>query len=68
MKKIICLLILSLIFLTGCKKEEEKNALEQIKEKDMLVVGINDDSKPFGFISKATGEYEGFDVERKPKG
>jgi ABC-type amino acid transport substrate-binding protein len=63
MKKIICLLILSLIFLTGCKKEEEKNALEQIKEKDMLVVGINDDSKPFGFISKATGEYEGFDVD-----
>ena len=63
MKKLICLLILSLIFLTGCKKEEEKNALELIKEKDVLVVGINDDSKPFGFISKSTGEYEGFDVD-----
>lgn len=63
MKKVFCLLILSLILLTGCGKKEEKNALDQIIEKDVLVVGVNLDSKPFGFISKTTGDFEGVDID-----
>ena len=63
MKKLVCLLILSLVLLTGCGKKDEKNALEQILDKDVLVVGVKTDSKPFGFISNATGDYEGFDVD-----
>lgn len=63
MKKILCLLILSLLLLTACGKKEEKTALEQIIEKDVLTVGINTDSKPFGFISKRTNEIEGFDID-----
>ena len=63
MKKLICLLILSLIFLTGCGKKLEKNALEKILDNDVMVVGVKTDSKPFGFISQATGDFEGFDVD-----
>ncbi len=63
MKKIICLLILSLLFLTACGKKEEKTSFEKIIEKDFLTVGINTDSKPFGFISKNTNELEGFDID-----
>ena len=63
MKKLVCLLILSLILLTGCGKKVEKNALEKILDNDVLVVGVKTDSKPFGYISPATGDYEGFDVD-----
>lgn len=63
MKKILCLLILSLLFLTACGKKEEKTAFEQIIEKDVLTIGINTDSKPFGFISKNTNQIEGFDID-----
>ena len=63
MKKILCLIILSLLLLTSCGKKEEKNALDKILERDVLIVGVKDDSKPFGFISKATGEIEGFDID-----
>lgn len=63
MKKFLCLLILSLLLLTSCGKKEEKSALDKIIERDVLIVGVKDDSKPFGFISKATGEIEGFDID-----
>ncbi len=63
MKKFISLIIISLILLTGCGKKEEKNAVEKIKEKDVIVVGIKNDTKPFGFISKTTGKPAGFDVD-----
>ena len=63
MKKFLCLIILSLLLLTSCGKKEEKSALDKIIERDILVVGVKDDSKPFGFISKATGELEGFDID-----
>lgn len=63
MKKFLCLLILSLMLLTSCGKKEEKTALDKIIERDVLIVGVKDDSKPFGFVSKATGELEGFDID-----
>ncbi len=63
MKKILCLLILSLLLLTACGKKEDENAVDKIIKRDLLIVGVKTDSKPFGFISKSTGEHEGFDVD-----
>ncbi len=63
MKKIFTLLILLLIIFTACGKREEKNAVDKIKSRDMLIVGVKNDSKPFGFISKTTGQIEGFDID-----
>lgn len=63
MKKLLSLLILALLLLTACGKKPEKDALTKIKERDMLIVGVKEDAKPFGFISKTTGKIEGFDVD-----
>lgn len=65
MKKILLsILALSLIFLTGCtEKKEVKNQLQQIIERDYIIVGVKTDSKPFGFLNKQTGEIEGFDID-----
>ena len=62
---LLSILALSLIFLaTGCGKEKEiKNQLEQIIERDYIVVAVKADSKPFGFINKKTGANEGFDID-----
>ena len=63
MTKIFSVLILTLLLLTGCVKEEEKNSLDKIIENDVIVVGVKTDAKPFGFYSEHSGEYEGFDVD-----
>lgn len=63
MKKILCLLILSFLLFTSCAKKETKTQLQKIIDKDVLVVGVKTDSKPFGFINKQTGEIEGFDID-----
>lgn len=65
MKKFAVLLLIPLIllFTTGCWKKETKTSLEKIKEKDVLVVGVKTDSKPFGFISQKTGNNAGFDID-----
>ncbi|MCD7780015.1 MAG: transporter substrate-binding domain-containing protein [Candidatus Gastranaerophilales bacterium] len=63
MKKILTLVILMLIFLTSCGKSSEKSAVDEIIKRDFLIVGVKNDSKPFGFISKTTGEPAGFDID-----
>lgn len=63
MKKLICLIISSLILCCGCVKKEEKTQLDKIIERDKLIVGVSTDSKPFGFINKKTGNIEGFDID-----
>ncbi len=63
MKKLLSLFILLFLLLTSCGKKPEKDALTLIKEKDVLVVGVKQDSKPFGFISRKTGRNEGFDID-----
>lgn len=63
MKKLLSLLILSLLLLTSCGKKQELNSFEKIIKNDILKVGIKTDSKPFGFYSKTTGEIEGFDAD-----
>ncbi len=63
MKKALSILIISIVLLAGCGKKPEKNALDKIKEKDVIVVGIRNDTKPFGFINDSTGKPAGFDVD-----
>ncbi len=63
MKKILCLLILFLLFFTSCTKKEVKTQIDEIIERDVLTVGVKTDSKPFGFIDPVTGENDGFDID-----
>ncbi|MGQ0519254.1 glutamine ABC transporter substrate-binding protein GlnH, partial [Bacillus sp. D-CC] len=54
----------------GSKKDEatEKNtkqggAVEQIKKRGKLVVGVKNDTNLFGLKNPSTGQVEGFDVD-----
>lgn len=61
MKKLSFFLLICL-FLTGCGiKNRPKDFLDEIKLKDKIVVGIKNDSKPFGFVQN--GEITGFDAD-----
>lgn len=64
MKRILLsLLIFTCILLTGCIKKEEKSQIAQIMERGHLIVGVSNNSKPFGFTDEITKEYEGFDID-----
>lgn len=68
MKKFLCLLFLtSLFLLTGCvlepKETQEKDILQTAKERGYFIVGISQDSKPFGYIDPKTGKPTGFEVD-----
>ena len=63
MKKLLSLLILFVLLLTSCGKKKEETALEKILNRDLLIVGVKTDAKPFGFISETTGENAGFDID-----
>ncbi len=61
-KTIICLLMMSVFVLAGCKKQEEKkDTLSEIKKRGELVVGVKYDSKPFGFVED--GKLQGYDID-----
>lgn len=63
------LLISAFMLLAACGKSDEKtsgtakNALDQIKEKDKIVVGVKYDTRLFGLKNPSTGEVEGFDID-----
>lgn len=62
MKKLSIFLIFICLFLTGCIQEKRpSNLLDEIKSRDKIIVGIKDDSKPFGFIQN--GQITGFDID-----
>lgn len=60
----IFMILVGVHFLLAPKSNEfvEDDLLEKIKSKGILKVGINIDSKPFGYINKK-GEYVGYDVD-----
>ena len=70
MKKLGIVLILAFLALVGIHfllsptpdEFVEEDLLEQIKSRGVLKVGINPDTKPFGFIDK-NGKYTGYDVD-----
>ena len=63
MKKLLVIFILLFcsVFLCGCTNGTEKSSLDEIKERGYLIVGLNFNTKPFGFIEN--GELKGFDVD-----
>ncbi|MBQ7287604.1 MAG: transporter substrate-binding domain-containing protein [Candidatus Gastranaerophilales bacterium] len=67
MKKYIALTLIFLFsfFLFGCgvpKKEKELNDLEVVKKRGYLIVGVKEDSPPFGFRNKE-GKLIGMDID-----
>jgi len=65
MKKIILsILIIALISLTGCtKKKDFVSSYDKIIEKDILIIGVREDARPFGYISSQSKERKGFDID-----
>lgn len=65
MKKYIAftLILFLSFFLFGCaKKKEELNDLETIKKRGYVIVGVKNDSPPFGFYNKE-GKLTGMDID-----
>lgn len=55
-------LVLAAVLLGGCGDEQSStNALESIKQKDSVTIGVFGDKPPFGYID-AKGQNAGFDV------
>lgn len=53
-------------FVSGCSPDpgaSETSVLEEIKQRDKLVVGVKYDTRLFGLKDPKTGEVEGFDVD-----
>lgn len=68
MKKLLCFIFLtSLFLLTGCalepKEEKDVDILQAAKERGYFIVGVSQDSKPFGFIDPKTGKPAGFEID-----
>lgn len=68
MKKLLCLIFLTALFiLTGCalepEEEKEIDVLQAAKERGYFIVGVSQDSKPFGYIDAKTGKPVGFEVD-----
>ena len=64
LKKILPIfLIFIMVIMSGCKEQKKLNQLEQIIERDKLIVGVKTDSKPFGYIDSGSLEIIGFDID-----
>lgn len=62
-KKLSLLLLLFVFVVTGCKKvEKDSDIYKSIIERDKLIVGVQFDAKPFGFLNKEA-ELNGVDVD-----
>lgn len=57
------LLFSGILFFTGCdrKNVEPDDMLSRVRFRNNIVIGIKDDSKPFGFVQN--GEITGFDAD-----
>ena len=62
-RKIFCTLLLMILFCCGCAKKERVNDdFSTILERDQLIVGVREDTRPFGFKNN-DGTLAGYDVE-----
>lgn len=65
-KKVIKVLISIVFFsniLVGCSNVASEDALERAQRTNKIIWGINIETRSFGTIDLATGEYEGFSVD-----
>ena len=69
--KMLFVSLMALLVLSACGDKEEEadaegsasGALEEIKEKDKIVIGVKHDTRLFGLKNPSTGEVEGFDID-----
>ncbi len=63
-KKLLVFIISFLFLLTGCSKKEAPllDDLQSIKTRGKIIIGVRDDTKPFGYRDK-DGNLTGFDVD-----
>lgn len=64
MKKfILCVLLLCMVF-CGCAKKQPKtpDTLDKITQRGKLIVGVRNDTAPFGFVDK-NGNIVGYDID-----
>lgn len=64
MKKfILCVLLLCMVF-CGCAKKQSKtpDTLDKITQRGKLIVGVRNDTAPFGFVDK-NGNIVGYDID-----
>ncbi|QPA30977.1 glutamate ABC transporter substrate-binding protein [Thermaerobacillus caldiproteolyticus] len=61
------LFCLAVAFVGGCSKSTDENtnvnALEKIKKRGKLIVGVKNDTYLFGYKDPKTGKVEGFDID-----
>lgn len=63
LKKIfLSFLLISVIFCGCAKKEVEIDDLQQIMNRGYIIVGVKNDTAPFGFVDKK-GNLSGFDID-----
>ena len=63
MKKFILILIIFCFVFTGCgKKNVENDDLANVIQRDKLIVGVRDDTAPFGYRDK-NGNLVGYDID-----
>ncbi len=61
-KKLICTLLLLTLFVCGCGKNNPKDDLETITKRGKLIVGVRNDTKPFGY-KDINGTLQGYDID-----
>ena len=61
-KKLLCILVLMCLFLSGCSTVKPKNDYKTIKKRGYIVVGVRSDTRPFGFRD-LDGRFQGFDID-----
>ena len=63
LKKIVLFLLLIMVVTSACgKKDVKKDDLTSILQRDKIIVGVKDDTKPFGFRDK-DGNLAGYDID-----
>ena len=64
LKRFYCLILLVCLTLCGCSKKEPElvDTLSEIKQKDVITIGVKIDTPPFGYVDKQ-GQNIGFDVD-----
>lgn len=64
LKRLLLILVIFVLFLSGCGKKESASSddLAVIKERGKIVVGVRDDTKPFGYLDE-NGNLAGFEID-----
>ena len=64
-KRLVVLLMVLTLGLTGCSSNDssDKSALDKIKDADVIKIGVKSDVPNFGLQNTSTNEYEGLEID-----